>query len=879
MAEPQSPLRSDATKTPTKPRSNPRPSFKVGGYSQRDIQTPPSHAAQPRANFEKTISFSGRRMIHTPIPSTKTASPQPPNINPSEPPPQSSDAPLFVHQTPADILNAEVIPPSKKRKCEQKRAVARSTKKRTTTVLRPSRPLKISDQVNGDVWHLILGYCEPKQLLEAKLISKDFNTRLNKHSTIWRKSRLDHFGKDIPECPTGLTEQQYVYLLVGRGCQNPNCPRDQTVRVAWVFQLRLCADCFKQKTIRVEDLLEHRRHFINPDPNQPADPSPLWGSLLSDLLPQARTDGRRYGGPRVVDVSRNMWTQDVWRQYVFLESAYTKLETEYLALRQTNPTNTVVKEWLERTYEKVMAFMKEAAELEKWNATQSQDKPDYYQIRGDFFEERAAALNPPIEHDVLWNMAAFRNFLKIQSPPTERSWARLQSQILPYRQQAEQVLEYKEMMDDAPLSYEDVDGPSRDTLRLWMDLKRHRQVRKRVPCYFQPEQSFVLRLAQKELQRCLDSGIADEDLLLLTLHNVYVAYQQLEHRPIGLNYDGTRGPYQLSLDDARMIVEDVIEAKIDPTSQRGSMVFSQLRCRGCRRRDFTKTWSFTDAFEHILNTHAMLVGEGIEFWRFAVPFIREQADWRPTPDEVNAAKSIDRFPWYSLPWPECLPLVPVHREPWKLDKWQPSTSETYIELEKPPTISAFQGRAPASNSFAKTDFVGNIRFAAQVLNGARLNDECQMKIALTYAMERWKLILWTKPPLDLFSSSMAAIQEVNPTISLQFRCGICVKEGVVNQNARQVKYRIAADDLLAHWRTKHQDQLDWTEAINLPSDNEVERILDKADTKLQQEKDAAHQRKARMDEDIRKRPKLKNNVVINSRLARDVFDELFPRTG
>lgn len=574
-----------------------------------------------------------------------------------------------------------------------------------------------------------------------------------------------------------------------------------------------------------------------------------------------------------------MWTQDVWRQYVFLESAYTTLETEYLALRHANPTNTVVKEWLESTYEKVMAFMKEAAGLEKWNANQSQEKPDYYQTRGDFFEERAAALNPPMERDVLWNMAAFRNFLKIQSPPTERSWARLRAQILPYRHQAEQVLEYKDVMDDSPLGYDDVDGHSRDILRSWMNLKRHRQGRKRIPCYFQPEQSFVLGIAQKELQKCLDSGVADEDLLLLTLHNVYVAHQLIEDRPIGLNYDGTRGPYQLSLDDARMVVEDVIEARIEPTSQRGAVVFSHLRCRGCRRRDFTKTWSFTDAFEHILNTHAMLVGEGLEFWKFAVPFIREQADWRPAPREVNATKSIDRFPWYSQPWPQCLPLVPAHREPWTLDKWQPAISETYIELEKPPTISAFRGRAPAPNSFVDTDFVANIRFAAQVLNGAWLNDECQMKIALKYAMERWKLVSWTKPPVELFTLSMASIQEVNPTINLQFRCGVCVKEGVVNQNARQVKYRIAVDDLLAHWQTKHEDQLDWTEAINLPCDNEVERILDKANAKLQQEKDAARQRRAKMEDDIRKRPKLKNNVVINSRLARDVFDELFPLTG
>lgn len=116
---------------------------------------------------------------------------------------------------------------------------------------RPSRPLKNAEQINSDIWQTILGYCEPKLLLEAKTINSEFYRLLSDRSRIWRESRLNHFGPAMPDCPAGLTEQQYVDLLVGRGCQNRVCPRENTARVYWTFQVRLCAECFRQKTIRV----------------------------------------------------------------------------------------------------------------------------------------------------------------------------------------------------------------------------------------------------------------------------------------------------------------------------------------------------------------------------------------------------------------------------------------------------------------------------------------------------------------------------------------------------------------------------------------------------------------------------------------------------
>jgi len=129
--------------------------------------------------------------------------------------------------------------------------------------LRSTRPLKISDKVNSDIWQIILGYCAPKLLLDAKTINKEFRQLLSDRTAIWRASRQNFFGHDMPECPIGMTEQAYADLLVGRGCQNQSCPKEHTAGVYWTFQVRLCAECFRQKTMRVSGQIYSRRAVAN----------------------------------------------------------------------------------------------------------------------------------------------------------------------------------------------------------------------------------------------------------------------------------------------------------------------------------------------------------------------------------------------------------------------------------------------------------------------------------------------------------------------------------------------------------------------------------------------------------------------------------------
>jgi hypothetical protein len=117
--------------------------------------------------------------------------------------------------------------------------------------LRPSKPVKNSGQVYEDIWIGILSVAEPKFLLEAKLISKRYRFLLKEYTTIWKDCRTNHYGSDMPDCPTGLAEKEYVELLAGRGCQSRKCSKTETQKVHWIFRGRLCTECLSEKTMRV----------------------------------------------------------------------------------------------------------------------------------------------------------------------------------------------------------------------------------------------------------------------------------------------------------------------------------------------------------------------------------------------------------------------------------------------------------------------------------------------------------------------------------------------------------------------------------------------------------------------------------------------------
>ena len=97
-----------------------------------------------------------------------------------------------------------------------------------------------------DVWENILSFCPPDFLLKARTVSSTFRSVLKDDSPIWKISRLSHFGPDMPNPPSGLSEPQYADLLTGTGCQTRGCSSKKTRKTYWAFQKRLCMRCFEQ---------------------------------------------------------------------------------------------------------------------------------------------------------------------------------------------------------------------------------------------------------------------------------------------------------------------------------------------------------------------------------------------------------------------------------------------------------------------------------------------------------------------------------------------------------------------------------------------------------------------------------------------------------
>ena len=392
---------------------------------------------------------------------------------------------------------------------------------------------------------------------------------------------------------------------------------------------------------------------------------------------------------------------------------------------------------------------------------------------------------------------------------------------------------------------------------------------------FKREQEFVLRVGQAEFAHCIENDVADEDLLLLTLKNTFDSYNTLKEVPNGLNFDGTTGPYRLSLDDARMIVEDVMEERIPRNSPRGRVVFQQLRCRACHRTDHVRLYSFAEAFEHILERHSKEVGEGLEYYQFAKPFPKMISSWH-YPDDAGLEF---KFPWYSMFWPRSLPLVPRHRDPSKMEDWHPAVPTEYVELEKHSNISAFEGRRPCKTVHSGYEFGLNLIYAIQKLYGVDLDSPCQLKIALKFALEHFMATIGVEPQVSKFVACLDQIRAANPKIDLKFGCGVCVTDDKDHKSSRQSKYRKSVDQLERHWIQRHQGgAIKWTDGMmQLPSESEVRQQIMASDKKLRAEQKATKQRELSRHSDIKKRANVKAHVILQRRAAGEVFDELFPR--
>ena len=791
----------------------------------------------------------------TPPPQTRTP---PPSTIPAK---RQSPAPLtFITQKPA---TRPLDMPIKKRKTQGPRPPKyKYTNKKTPFSIH--RPLKNIDDVHKDIWTNILSCCPPRFLLQAKAVCSLFHDILS-HQAIWREARQQHLLADTPPCPQGLTEQQYTDLLCGKGCQSASCRRENTVTANWALLVRFCPDCLMARTTRNQDLPVSRIHQIG-------------SKTLAEALPMLSVNASHRSEPREVrtdeDDEDSLEYADPGRttSYRFLRSDYDRLEAEYLRKREEGASNLALQAWFKEKSQETLVKMQERFAIHRWHVNDSycSTNPRIRADRVEFFAQKARELDPPMSQTTLDCFASYQKAITTQNPPTERSWETLKAKILPYREHAEE-LEQAMKRDERAESDDIVEN-----------LSEHRSGANRHLPTFKPEQEHVLNIAKVEFKRCLDEGVSDADLVLLTLKNVYDRYYSQNRLPQGLNFNGRNGPYSLSLDDCRLIIDHVIKKEIPSSSQRATRVFSSFRCPACvKEKDRGRLHTFGGCFEHLLNAHGKTVGDGPEFWRYALSERPQRG--------VYWFRAIP-FPFLSTRWPRNLPVLPEHQDPTQLEPWDPASTRPYIR-EVISTTSLFAGRR-VNETIDADSFLDYFLIAAKALVGIRLPAQALIRIAFQFTLDSSQRKGLAQPSITEFMDATTGIQAVNPAMDFRFRCGKCMSRMDQKASARHVKHNIPLGPLYLHWskvhddagaagsgrehaQISHDDDDHWTVSfMHMPSDFELFDLVTESDKLLEKEKQGI--RDATDGGNARRKPKAKASVILQTPLAIEAFSELFP---
>ncbi|CAB4391032.1 hypothetical protein RhiirA5_394557 [Rhizophagus irregularis] len=116
-------------------------------------------------------------------------------------------------------------------------------------------------------------YLPPADLFTLSQVCRKFHGYLcapNSFSTqqIWKESRLKFMPKEEMPPPKGMSEKNYVELLMmDRGCQT--CKQIKICKIYWEFEVRICEECFLVKTVNEYKLLwsNYPQEFLNTMPH------------------------------------------------------------------------------------------------------------------------------------------------------------------------------------------------------------------------------------------------------------------------------------------------------------------------------------------------------------------------------------------------------------------------------------------------------------------------------------------------------------------------------------------------------------------------------------------------------------------------------------
>ncbi|KAF2809687.1 uncharacterized protein BDZ99DRAFT_34146 [Mytilinidion resinicola] len=255
-----------------------------------------------------------------------------------------------------------------------------------------------------------------------------FRPLLVNHTVVWRDSRVNTYGNEIPDPLPGLTEEEYANLLSNRtGCQVAGCGDKLARKTYWAFCKRLCQA--HMSTELVMDALNTIKERLGA----------AHVALALELL-KCVTSG----------------TRDSWKNYTkagpaterFTTSIYhvTELKNAIEAFLATFPDLNTASVDEKKLYfkekQKLAAEREEfALKVEKFEKEEARRVRDenarLKKERKEEFSLRAGEMVPPMAPEVLVLCPSYKKSLNIAKAPTTQSWSYLLEKLEKERGEAE----------------------------------------------------------------------------------------------------------------------------------------------------------------------------------------------------------------------------------------------------------------------------------------------------------------------------------------------------------------------------------------------------------------------------------------------------------
>lgn len=569
---------------------------------------------------------------------------------------------------------------------------------------------------------------------------------------------------------------------------------------------------------------------------------------LLECIPAALFAGGKYKGTK-------RSAPDAWAgagHTMFVAEDVANIKAEFKVLVESGASVEAQTAWIDSRSSAMTELSNKIRDIEAWEKRKALEAPKFRTARFDFFSKKAGDLDTPITTNVLDRMTSFCMALDSNRAPNDAQWTVLLPKLLSERPEAERLARISQAEQD----YQNGANPTE--IDLYRNLHLHRNQES------SPEQRFAMDMARRSLEVVAQQSVADTDFVLLVLRHVHRTYSELKafEKPMGVCMDGKRHLYELTLDDAKMIVEKVIIPHIDTWGVITRMVAAKERfkCSACQRKDCVTRYSFEAAFGHINAKHSRRTGE----------YSRLRRAIAHPPDHV--------FPWYTVPWPRNLPILPDHHSLERGYRWDPDDTADYVEAPRAGTESAFDGRCPTGVlNLAPEDFTGNLKFVAGKLLATRLEPDYQTKVALEFALRRYATSYEkAHPPMTAILHAYNALLDTqNRNVLNRLRCRKCVMDVHCPRTAKFVKSPQPFIELYEHFQAKHIE-LPWVQnMLHLPSDTEVKDALESDDEQLKAAKSAVTKNEEARRNVARKKPSKKTDVILKTQSSLEVFRELF----